>query len=105
MSTPPSGQNVSTTSSVRPSSSAWVYEAIVIRTPASTSARVVLRGVTLDGGAYRLGDRRTDGPRDSELRAALPDGMHHAEPAGEAERDQPPDDPRPRRRVSPRRGR
>src|SRR4051794_23637732 len=42
MSQPPSGQNVATTSSVRPSSSAWVYAAIAARTPSATSAYVVL---------------------------------------------------------------
>src|SRR6478672_3011289 len=35
----PSAQNVATTSSVRPSSSAWVYAAIVARTLSTTSAK------------------------------------------------------------------
>src|SRR5882724_4311200 len=38
MSQPPSRQNVVTTSSVRPSSNAWVYVAIVARMPSTTSA-------------------------------------------------------------------
>src|SRR5450755_3479370 len=42
MSHTPSGQNVATTSSVRPSSSAWVYAAMLARTPSATSAKVVL---------------------------------------------------------------
>src|SRR3954452_4476835 len=35
---PPSAQNVATTSSVRPSSSAWVYAAMVWRMPSAASA-------------------------------------------------------------------
>src|SRR5689334_19959870 len=42
MSTAPSAQNVATTSSVRPSSSACVYAAIAARTPSETSANVVI---------------------------------------------------------------
>src|SRR6478609_807808 len=38
MSITPSGLNVATMSSVRPSSSAWVYAAIAARTPSTTSA-------------------------------------------------------------------
>src|SRR5690349_3483628 len=41
MSQPPSGQNVATTSSVRPSSSACVYAARAARTPSATSANVI----------------------------------------------------------------
>src|SRR5438445_7855791 len=37
----PSGQKVATTSSVRPSSSAWVYAAMMARMPSATSAKVI----------------------------------------------------------------
>src|SRR5947199_4747323 len=50
ISQPPSGQNVATTSSVRPSSRAWVYVAMVARTPSTTSAYVV---VVLIGEPWR----------------------------------------------------
>src|SRR5262245_27529854 len=42
MSQPPSAQKVATTSSVRPSSRACVYAAIVARTPSDMSANVVM---------------------------------------------------------------
>src|SRR4051812_12071965 len=42
MSHPPSAQNVATTSSARPSSSAWLYAAMAARTPSATSASVVV---------------------------------------------------------------
>src|SRR4051812_39349225 len=39
--TTPSGQKVARTSSTRPSSSAWVYAAIVLRMPSATSGNVI----------------------------------------------------------------
>src|SRR5882757_3610316 len=75
MSQPPSGQNVATTSSVLPSSRAWVYAAMVARTPSTTSAYVVV----LIGAASRATSplRSPRRPRsETEVENRLVEGIH-----------------------------
>src|SRR2546430_13605667 len=76
ISQPPSGQNVATTSSVRPSSRAWVYAAMVARTPSTTSAYVV---IVLIGAASRATSslRSPRRPRsETEVENRLVEGIH-----------------------------
>src|SRR5260370_14606022 len=72
----PSGQNVATMSSVRPSSRAWVYAAMVARMPSATSAYVV---VVLIGPASRAPSplRSPRPPRsEPEVENRLVEGIH-----------------------------
>src|SRR3954469_25231148 len=55
MSQPPSAQKVATTSSVRPSSSAWVYDAMVARIPSTTSAYVIASATEIHRERHRHG--------------------------------------------------
>src|SRR5271166_195971 len=72
----PSVQKVATTSSVRPSSSAWAYTARAARTPSATSAKFVCVLIRPPCRTTSLPSARSASASEAEIHDGLLEGVH-----------------------------